>query len=466
MTQLLIGIGILALIIVFVCLAFSKLYRKVGPNEVLIISGGRRRTITELDGSVRKIGYRARIGGGTFVIPFMEKVETLPLEVINFDITTPEVITKEGVPVQATASSQLRIKTDEHSILIASEQFLSTGTQGIKDVSYSLLEGHMRAVLGMMTVEEISQNRSEFSKKVESLAIKELDKMGLLLISFSLKDFSDTLGYLEALGKPRIAQVKKDAIIAEAETDREAVIKAAEARKESEIAKLNAEAMIAGASWQNEIKKAESLINVNMKKAQADLAYELERARLYQEIKKEEYNIKMIEKDQEIQLAELEIQRKEKELEATINKTSDARKYQSFSDADSESYRIEKEARGRAEAVKIEGEAEAERIRLKGEAEAISMAKKAQSYMQYNEAALAQMIVDMLPNLASAISQPLSKVERIVMIGDHEDIAKGASKITEQVTKVIAQLPEIVNSLTGVDLKKLIEKKITDEESH
>ncbi|MBU1627935.1 flotillin [bacterium] len=463
LSQLLIGIGIIAVILVLVCLAFAKLYRKVGPNEVLIISGGRKRTITEPDGTVRKIGYRARIGGGTFVIPFMEKVETLPLEVINFDIPTPEVITKEGVPVKAVASVQLRIKTDEHSILTASEQFLSTGSQGIRDVTYSILEGYMRGVMAQMTVEEISQNRNEFSSKVEEFAAPDFTKMGLMLIAFSLKDVTDTMGYLEALGKPRIAQVKKDAVIAQAETDRESVIKASEARKEAEIARLNAEAMIAGAAWKNEVKKAESLIEVNKKKAEADMAYELERAFLSQQLKKEEYALKMIAKNQEIQLADLEIQRKEKELESTINKTADARKYQSLADADAESYRIEIEARSKAEALRLEGEAQAESIKYHGEAEAEAMSKKADAFKKYNDAALTQMIVNVLPNLASAISEPLSKVDKIIMIGNQDDIAKGAHKITGQVANVIAQLPEIVNSLTGVDLRKLIEKKLSDD---
>jgi len=463
--QLLIVLGFLVVVILLFIIAFAKQYRKVGPNEVLIISGGRKRTITEPDGTVRKIGYRVRIGGGTFVLPFMEKVETLPLEVINFDIPTPEVITKEGVPVEAVASAQVRIKTDENSVLKASEQFLSTGSDGIRDVTYSILEGHMRGALGMMTIEEISQKRSEFSQKVEELSIPDFDKMGIMLISFSLKDVSDTQGYLEALGKPRIAQVKRDAAIAQAETDRESIIKAAEARKESEIAKLNAEALIAAASWQNEVKKAQSLIDVNNKKAQADMAYELERVRLSQQLKKEEYDVKILEKDEEIKLAELEIQRRERELESTINKTADARKYQSTADADAEGYRIEIEARGKAQAIKLEGEAEAEKIKKYGEAEAEAMAKKADAFKKYNDAALTKMIVEILPELAGKISEPLSKVDKIVMIGNSDETSKGAANITGQVSNVIAQLPEIVNSLTGVDLRKLIEKKLsTDSE--
>jgi len=277
-------LGIIIVVLALIALLLAKQYRKVGPNEVLIISGGRKRTVVEPDGTrrkigyryrlggisggrkrtvvepdgtKRKIGYRYRLGGGTFVIPFLETVDTLPIEVITLNIKTPEVLTHGGVPLMAEATAQVKIDSTDHSIRLAAEQFLGLGKEGIRDVSSTILEGKMREVMGAMTVEQIFKGRHEF----------------LTMISFALKDISDTQGYLDALGKPQVAAAKRDAAIAEAETEKEAMIRSSEARKEGEVARLAAEALIAKAEWENEAKKASSQVEVNQKKAQADFAY-------------------------------------------------------------------------------------------------------------------------------------------------------------------------------------------------
>ena len=455
--------GAIILIIVIILLVVAKQYRKVGPNEVLIIAGGRKKTITGPDGSKVKVGYRYRLGGGTFVIPFVETVYRLPMEVITLHIKTPEVLTNSGVPIMAEATAQVKIDSSDSSIRLAAEQFLGLGKEGIRDVSINVLEGHMREVIGTMTVEQIYRGRQEFSARVNEAVRPDFSRMGLAMLSFALKDISDTQGYLESLSKPQVVAAKRDALIAQAETEKEAIIKSSQARKEGEVARLAAEALIAKAQWDNEAKKSESQVAVNQKKAQADFSYELERYRLSQQIKKEEAKMKAIEKEEAIKIEELEISRREKELEASVVKPADARKYQIKAEAEAEEYRIQAEAKGKAEALRLEGEAEAEIMKKKGLAEAESMLKKAQAWEKYNQAAILEMYLKTLPDLARAVSEPLSKVDKIVVIGGG-DKSLGTTKITAQVAEVLSQLPDVVKSLTGVDFKKFLQEKLSPED--
>jgi flotillin len=466
-TLIIIG-AVLGLIAAFIFI-FSKQYRKVGPNEVLIISGGRKKAIIEPDGTKKKVGYRYRLGGGTFVWPLLETVDVLPIDVINLGINTPDVLTHGGILILADASAQIKIGSDEASIHTAAEQFLGTGRDGIKEVAMTILDGKMRAVIGTMSVEEIYRGRHEFNQKVAKATEGEFASLGLILLSFALREISDSQGYLDALGKPHIAAAKRDAAIAEAETEKDSIIKASEARKEGEVARLSSEAQIAKAQWENEGKKAQSQVEVNQKKAKADFAYELERLRLAREIKKEEARVKQVEKEEAIKIEELEILRREKELDANVIKPADARKYQIQAEADAEGYRIKAEAKGKAEALKMSALAEAEEVKEKGLAEAGAMMEKAKAWENYNQAAILELYLNNLPELARAVAEPLSKVDKIILLGG--DKGTGASKITAQVADVLAQMPDVVESLTGVDIKKFLREKLgsdtakdTDEE--
>lgn len=458
----LILIGIIVLILALITFLLAKQYRKVGPNEVLIISGGRKRSVIAPDGTKVKIGYRYRLGGGTFVLPFLETVNILPMEAITINIKTPEVLTHSGVPLLAEGVAQVKIDSSDYSIQLAAEQFLGVGKEGIRSVAETVLEGKMRAVMGTMTVEEIYKDRLEFSEKVIEAARSDFSRMGLTIMSFALREISDTQGYLDALGKPQIAAAKRDAAIAEAETEKEATIKSSEARKEGEIARLAAEALIAKAQWENEAKKSQSQVLVNERKAQADYAYEIEKSRLSQDLKKEEAKVKLIEKQEAIKIEEFEIARKEKELDANVIKPADARKYQMKAEAEAEEFRIQAEARAKADAKKLDGIAEAENTRQLGLAEAEYMLKKAQAWEKYNQAAILEMYLKMLPDLAKAVSEPLSKVDKIVVIGGDKNL--GTTKITSQVADILAQMPDVVKSLTGVDLKEYLKRKMAPED--
>lgn len=452
--------GAIVAVLGLLILAMWKQYRKVGPNQVLIISGGRRRTVIDPDGTKRKVGYRTHIGGGTFVLPFIESAQILSLEVFTLAIETPEVLTQEGIPILAHGLAQVKVKGDDYSIRLAAEQFLGKGPEGIREVASQIVEGHMRNVIGTMTVQQIYQNREDFARKVVEAGAQDYTAMGLQILSFALKDFSDTQGYIEALGKPQVAAVKRDATIAEAETERDSTIKSAIARKEGDVVKFQAETEIAEASRDYEARRAEFQAIINQKRAAADLAYDLERHRASQELKKEEYKVKIIEKEQATIVEEKEIVRREKELEATVKKQADAERYRVQAIAEAESYRLAAEAKGRTEAKKLEGAAAAEGVRAHGYAEADSMRKKADAWREYNEAAVYQMFIEILPQLARAVAEPLSKVEKIVLVGTGDGL--GASQITGQVANVLAQLPVVIESLTGVDLRQFLERRMKE----
>jgi flotillin len=448
------------ILIILFFIALSKQYRKVGPNEVLIISGGRKHTVTDPDGTKRKIGYRMHVGGGTFVLPFLERADIMHLEVFTLNLEIPDGLTARGIELKAIGQAQVKVKGDEYSIRLAAEQFLGKGLTGMKEISQQILEGSMRNVLGAMTVEEIYQNREEYSSQVLSSAARSFNSMGLIILSFALKEISDAQGYLEALGRPHIARAKGEAEIAQAEADKEATIKSADARKEGDIAKFKAEAEIAQASRDYEIRRADFQADINKKRAVADTTYDLERIKMSQQLKKEEYQARLIEKEESIKLEEKEILRKEKELESTVKKAADAMKYQTEVEAEAESVRLGAAAKGKAAAIRHEGLAKAEVLTAQGEAEAKAMAQKAASWAKYNQAAVYQMFIEMLPKLAQSVSEPLSKVDKIIMVGNGSD---GASKITGQVANVMAQLPEVVKAVSGLDLKEILKNLAKDQ---
>jgi len=461
LTSWLIIAGAVIVFFALVILVMALQYRKVGPNEALIIAGGRKHSITLPDGTKQKVGYRYRLGGGVFVWPGMEKVYVLPMDIISVTIRTPEVLTHGGVPIMAEASAQVKVDSSDETIHRAAEQFLGIGRDGIRDVAINVLEGKVREVIGGMSVEEIYRGRQEFSSRVIKAVQGDFAKMGLAMLSFALKDISDTQGYIDSLSKPQIAAAKRDAAIAQAETEKESIIKSSMARREAEVARLQAEALIAKAQWENEAKKAESQVLVNAKKAQADFSYELERNRIGQDLKKEEAKVKQVEKEEAIKIEQLEIARKEKELEATVIKPADARKYQIKSEAEAEEFRIAAEAKGKSEALKLEGLAEADEIRAKGSAEAEAMMKKAQAWEKYTQAAVLDTYIKVLPELARAVSEPLSKVDKIVIVGGDKEL--GTTKITAQVAQVLAQMPEVVKSLTGADIREFLKTKLSPE---
>jgi flotillin len=471
--------AILFVIFVFMAIWASR-YTKVGPNQVLIVSG-RKHHVADPDGTVRDRGFRVVKGGGTFVWPAIEKVDILSLELLTIDVQTPEVYTSKGVPVKVDGVAQIKVKGDDISISTASEQFLSKATDEIKNVAMQTLEGHLRAILGTMTVEEIYQNRDAFAAKVQEVAAGDMANMGLGIVSFTIRDIRDGQGYLEALGKPRIAQVKRDAVIAQAEADRDAMIRSAQATQAGQEAKFQADSKIAEAQRDYQSNVAQYQAAVNQKKAEADLAYDLQKFKTGQLVKAEEVQVTIIEKQKQIELQQQEILRKQRELEATVQKPADAERYKVETLANATKFQLETEAAGaasaskakgfaNAEVAKVTGVAEAEANKARGLAEAAiieaqgrataeAMRVKAESFKEYNEAAVVEMIIRILPEVAGKISEPLSRTERMVIINSGNGTAGGgASKVTGDIAAIMSQLPPILESLTGVRFEKLLEQ--------
>jgi flotillin len=441
---MLILILVLAGLVALFLLIVAARYTKVGPNEVLIISGRKRKVEDVHDRLV--VGYRIVRGGGTVVWPILEQVRTLSLELMNLEVKTPEVYTVHGVPVAVDGVVQLKIKGDDTSIAIAAEQFLSKTSGDIMKTALQVTEGHMRAVLGTLSIEDIFTRRNEFAQKVKDMVAPDLAKMGLEVVSLTIKDITDPRGYLEALGRPRIAQVKRDAIIGEAKADEEA-----------KIFRYSADTKIEEGRRDFEIQKAQYEAAMAQRRAESDLSYDLQRFKSSQQVKREEVQLSIVEKQLHIELEEKEMARREKELAATVLKPAEAEKQRVEVLAEAECFRREREAQGEAEAIRAKGLAEAQVIKEKGAAEAETMKEKAGSWSEYNEAAVTEMFINILPKLAQAISEPLSRIEKIVVIGG-ADGGTGAHRVTEDVTQIISQLPPVIEVLTGVKLEKLLER--------
>src|SRR5574342_1250306 len=326
-TTMVIGSVVAFLIVFFMFVGiWASRYTKVGPNQVLVISG-RKHRITDPDGTMREVGFRIVKGGGVFVWPVYEKVDILSLELLTIDVQTPEVYTSKGVPVRVDGVAQIKVKGDDISIATASEQFLSKGTDEIRGIATQTLEGHLRAILGTMTVEDIYQNRDAFASKVQEVAAGDMANMGLGIVSFTIRDIRDSQGYLDALGKPRIAQVKRDAQIAQAEADRDAMIKSSQASQAGQEAKFIADTRIAEAQRDYQSNVAQYQASVNQRKAEADLAYDLQKYKTGQLVKAEEVQVNIVEKQKQIERSEQEIKRKQRELEANVQKPADAERY-------------------------------------------------------------------------------------------------------------------------------------------
>jgi flotillin len=415
--------GSVALAVLLIAFAiWAHQYTKVGPNEVLIISGRRR----------KERGYRIVRGGGTYVRPFREKVQRLSLELMQFDVRTPETYTMHGVPVQVDGVCMVKIDGSEQGIERAAEQFLSRGREDIVRTAMQAVEGHMRTAVGALSIEDIYRERQKLVAGVRKLVEPDLDRMGLVIVSLTVRNIGDKQGYLEALGRPRTAQVKRDAIRGEAEAEREA-----------KAARYEADLAIESSRRDFETQRAAFKAEGKRAAAEADLSYDLQRAVTRQEVRAEELKVEIVERQKAIELMQAEVERRKRELEAEIVEPALARAREITSVAEA----------NREQAAAL-GAGEADALRLRGLAEAEAMAAKAESWSGYNEAAITDRVLEILPELASAVAAPLARTDKIVMIGGNGS-SPGASKITRDVTQVMAELPAVVEALTGKKFEDL-----------
>ncbi len=405
-------------------------YTKAGPNEVLVISGRGR--------------YRF-VRGGTFVWPILERAETLSLGLLTLDISAGDAYTQQGVKLLVDGVAQIKVRGDEESIRAAAEQFLGKPADEMGRVAQQVIDGYLRALLGTRAVEDVYLAREAFARSVREGSQADLAGMGLQIVSLTIRHIDDESGYLDALGKPRVAQVKRDAVIGESLAEQEAM-----------QARYAADVEIARALRDKEMQEAGYAAEVATVKAESDLAYDLNRYRKQQEVVREEIAVQLAAKEQEISLQTREVERKERELDADVRKPADAERYRIETLARATRARLETEAAGEAASIRQHGEAEADAIRARGSAEAVTMEQKALSWKQYNQAAVTEQIIGILPELAGKVAEPLSKTERIVVLGGGNGAGTGAHKVTQDVAQVIAGLPAVIEGLTGVSLEDLV----------
>jgi flotillin len=465
METLIIPIVIVVVVVIALLIALmllSKNYIKVSPNRAAVISGRTRRLS---DGTT--VGYRQVRGGATLVIPFLEKVEYLDLNVITVPLTTTRAYTGQGVPVSVKAVANVKIKGDDQSLRAAAERFLGMPQEEFHRLVFQTLEGHLRAILGTLTVEEINNDRQSFAQKLTSEAAVDLEKMGIGLDALTIQEISDEEGYLDALGKRRTAEVKRDAEIGQAEANRDSKIKASLALQEGEKVRLETEAQIAQSNRETEIQKAQVQAEIEKERATAKQAGPLAEAKAQQEVVAEEVRIERIRTQEQIAVQEQEVLRKEKELEATVVKQAEAdrkaavlraqgaqeaqileaegKKQAQIAQAEADAQKLQKEGQGRATAIETEGRAEAEKIRAlglaeaeklqaqglaeakaieaQGLAEAKAIKEKAAAWREFNDAARLQTILEKLPAIIEssapvfkAVAEPLGSIDKIVMI--------------------------------------------------
>ncbi|MBV9887545.1 MAG: flotillin family protein [Acidobacteria bacterium] len=449
-------VGLAVLTLLFIMAVLAKLFRKAGPHEALIIYGLR--------------GTRIVKGGGTIIYPMIEQCRELSLELMSFDVAPQQSLyTKQGVAVTIEAVAQIKVKSDPESIRTASEQFLTKRPEQREGLIRLVMEGHLRGIIGQLTVEQIVKEPEMVADRMRSTCADDMNKMGLEVISFTLKEVRDKNEYITNMGRPDIARIKRDAEVAAAEADRDIAIKRAESQRAAAVAKAQADqervaAETASLTKQAEaerdldIKKAEYLESTKRAQAQADKAYEIETNVQQQAVIQEAVRVQQVEREAQVKVQEAEIARRERELIATVLKQAEIERQRIETLAEAERQRLIKEAEGRASATRTQGEAEAEIIFKKGEAEAKAMNIKAEAFQEYNQAAVVDKLITGLPEVVRALSEPLSKVDKVTIVSTGNGDAAGAYKLTGDVTKIAAQVPALFEALSGMQMSDLLSK--------
>jgi len=470
-------VAVIVLVFVVLGIAFWARYKTVGADEAMIVTGsylGSKNVLSDDSGRKMKIVR----GGGAFILPIFQQANFISLLSLKLDVSTPEVYTEHGVPVMADGVAIIKVGGSIEDIATAAEQFMGKTDDALKMEAQEVLEGYLRAILGSMTVEEIYKNRERFAQEVQGVATKDLKKMGLSIVSFTIKDVRDKNGYLAALGIPQIAAVKRDATISQADADKEARIRQAQAEEDARKAEVLKETNIAEAEKEKELKVAVFKQEQDKAKASADQAYKLQEAVAKQQVTEEEMKVELVRKQKEIELEEKEILRRERQYDAEVKKKADADRYsveqaaeaekaKKLREADALSYRIEAEAKANAEQKRLEGlaiaeaerakgTAEAEVTRLKLEAEAQGKEKLAEAFEKFGQAAVLDIVSKMLPELAGKIAEPIKAIDKVTIVDAGGGQGDGVNRLSGNVTKLMAQLPEMLKDVSGLDMNKMI----------
>jgi flotillin len=448
--------GLMVLAILFLMSMLARLYRKAGPNEALIVYGFR--------------GTRVVQGHGTVIFPMVENCKGLSLELMSFDVAPQQdLYTKQGVAVTVEAVAQIKVKSDKESILTAAEQFLTKTGQEREGLIRLVMEGHLRGIIGQLTVEEIVKQPEMVGDRMRATCADDMNKMGLEVISFTIKEVRDKNEYITNMGKPDVARIKRDADVATAEAERDTAIRRAIATREAAVARAQADqervlaetlslAKQAESQRDLEVKKAQYLEVTKKQQAQADKAYDIQTNVMQQQVITESVRVQQVEKEGQVKVQDAEISRREKELIATVLKGAEIERQRIETLAAAEKQRLIAEAEGHASAIRAQGEAEAEIIFKKGEAEAKAMNVKAAAFQEYNQAAVIDKLITGLPEIVRALAAPLANVDKITIVSTGNGDTAGLNKITGDITKMAAQVPALFETLSGMSLGELLGK--------
>ena len=460
----------LALVLLVIIGLLARMFRKVGPNQALIVYGFG--------------GTRVVKGSGTMVWPMVQQSRELSLELMSFDVAPQQdLYTSQGVAVNVEAVAQIKVKSDPVSILTAAEQFLNKDPSHREGLIRLVMEGHLRGIVGQLTVEQIVKEPEMVADRMRANVADDVSKMGLEVISFTIKEVRDNNDYILNMGRPDVAFVRRSADIATAEAERDTAIKRAQAMQSSKIAEAVAEQEKVIAETASQTRQAEAVRDLDQKKAeytatvqnqqaQADNAYQIQASVQQQRIVAEQVRIEEVRKQGEIAVQDAEILRREKELIATVLRSAEVERKRIETIAEAERQRRVLQATGQAEAMRLEGQAQAEVIRVrgmaeaeiiqaKGAAEANAMHVKASAFQDYNQAAVLDKLLSSMPEVVRALAEPLTKVDKITVIstgGDGHGNGGGAgvNRITGDVTSMVAQVPALFESLTGMNLGDLL----------
>ena len=462
-TILMLAALVLPVLAFFAYLVIRVRYKKAGPDEALIVFGRRKllgKKVRTEKGEIE--GFRIIRGGGTFVWPAWEQYEVLSLRMMTLEIDLPHVYTIQGIPINVKAVAQVKVQGDIEHIRSAAEGFLGMPVDDVQATIKETVAGHLRGIVGTLTVEELYREQKLFQDKVREEAHIDLEGMGFEFRSFVFQAIQDDEGYLNALGQPKIQEALKNARIATANADRDAAIEEEQARQQKEQKRLGVDTEIAEADKALSLKVASIKKEVDVADAQAVKAGEMEL------------------KVQDIRIADQEVERQKLELNASIRENADAKKYEAERLADAKKYTVEKEAAAerlrreeaakalqaegiaKAEAESVQrrqiGLAEAEAILAKGEAEAEARRKLAEALKLYNEAGLSIEALKVLPEIAAAVSEPLSRAGETTIIsnGGSPGDGTGAARLTDDVVQVMSQLGPIMKQLSGVDMQQML----------
>lgn len=460
-----IGVIIAALIVLFVLLIVVTGYKKAPPDTAFIISGLRKKII---------------IGKASIKIPFLERMDKLSLKLIAIDVKTSTAVpTADYINIQVDAAVNIKISSEKDRLGLAAENFLNQNTQYIAAIAREVLEGNMREIVGRMRLEEMVSDRQKFANLVKENAEPDLAAMGLDIVSFNVQNFADGNGVIDDLGIDNISQIKKKAAIAKAEAEKEIAVAKAEADRQANDARINAEREIAKKNNELALQKAELQKMEDTKRAEADAAYSIQEQEQRKTIEIATAEASIAKQEKEVILKEREAEVKEKSLDAEIKKKSEADRFARQQESEAELFERQKKAEAdkferekEAEALKataeaekyakeqeavgirMVGEAEAEAIRAKGLAEAEAMEKKALAYQKYNNAAMAEMLIQVLPDIAGKIAEPLSQIDKITIIGNGD--SNGINSVADNVPGVMTKLFETMKETVGIDLSEIV----------